>query len=265
MKFLIFGDIVGRPGREAIAKALPALREEYEPDSVIINAENIAHGQGMTEAAMKEAQAWRADVFTSGDHAWDNESGVELLSRKDSNIIRPANYPDGVPGRGYYIYTNGAWRIAVINLQGQVFFKNHPDNPFLCLDRLLAQEDIKQADVVLMDFHADATSEMRAMGWHANGRVAAVWGTHSHVPTADAQILPKGTGYITDVGMTGAYHSIIGMDPVGPMKTFLLQTKQKFEPPVDGPAEVNALYLEIDPQEGRTTRIANIRKILNDG
>jgi metallophosphoesterase (TIGR00282 family) len=263
MRFLVFGDVAGRPGREAITQAISDLRKEYNPDSVIVNVENITHGHGVSASAMSDTKSWGADAFTTGDHAWDNEPGVELLEKKNSNIIRPANYPDGVPGRGYYIYTNGVYRIAVINLQGQVFFKNSPLNPFLYVEELLKRADIKEADIVLVDFHIGATSEIRAMGWYLDGRVSAVWGTHTHVPTNDAQILPQGTGYISDVGMNGAYYSVIGMDPAAPLKMFLTQTKQHMEPPTGGPLEVNAIVLDVDPKTGKTSHIANIRKILN--
>lgn len=262
MRFLILGDVVGKPGRLAVSRVLPQWREELEADSIIVNIENIAHGMGISPATLNEARQWGADVLTSGDHAWDNEKGAALLNDGTWPLIRPANYPVGVPGRGYYLYRNGAWQVAVINLQGQVFFKNHPDNPFHCLDGLLAKDDIRQADIVLVDFHVEASSEARALGWHADGRVAAVWGTHTHVPTADAQILPGGTGYITNVGMQGNYDSIIG----GTRRLlggFLRQTRVKFEVDDPGKLEVNGLMLEVDPRSGRAVDIAHIRKILD--
>lgn len=264
MKFLIFGDVVGRPGRAAISRVLADLKNQYQPDAVIINIENIAHGAGISPASFAEVAPWGGQVYTTGDHAWDNKAGVPLLENKSLPIIRPANYPAGAPGRGYIIFGNGAWQVAIINLQGQVFMRNHPANPFEALDQLLQIPDIKNAHIRLVDFHAQASSEKRAMGWYSDGRVAAIWGTHTHVPTADAQILPRGTGYITDVGMNGAYHSIIGVDPAGPLKTFRQQTPAKFDPPEGGPLEVNALYLDVDPKQGTTTDIAQIRKILDD-
>jgi len=264
MRFLIFGDVFGRLGRDAINQILPQLREEHQPDSVIINIENIAHGKGISPDTVTEALKWQADVYTTGDHAWDNTVGLDSLNDKKIPIIRPANYPDGVPGRGYHIFTNGAWQVAVINLQGQVFFRNHPLNPFHYLDQLLEQPDIKKANIVLVDFHAEVTSESRGLGWHADGRVSAIWGTHTHVPTADAQIMPQGTGYITDVGMVGGYNSIIGTAKEAPLRMFLKQTRQSMEQPDDGPLEVNALLLDVDPKSGQTTDIALIRQILND-
>lgn len=261
MRFLIFGDVVGAPGRAALHAALAGLRTELQPDSIIINVENIAHGAGISPDTMREAQRWRADAYTTGDHAWDNKAGLPLLVDPALAILRPANYPAGVPGRGYHVYTCGAWRIGVINLQGQVFFKNDPLNPFHTLDDLLQEEALRQADAVLIDFHAEATSEARAFGWHADGRVAAVWGTHTHVPTGDAQILPGGTGYVTDVGMCGAHHSIIG-GSLALKQRFLTQLKMKFAVAEGGPLEVNALVLDVDPRSGRTTALTPVRRIL---
>ncbi len=264
MKFLIFGDVVGKPGREAINQALPKLREEYQPDSVIINIENMAHGSALSPETIKVALAWQADVYTTGDHAWDNKKGIPFLENKSLPIIRPANYPVATPGRGYHLYSVGAYEVAVIHLQGQVFFRNHPSNPFYALDELLQRPDIKRAAIKLVDFHAEATSEKRGLGWHADGHVTAIWGTHTHIPTADAQILPAGTGYISDIGMNGNHHSIIGVDKSGPLKGFLTQTKMSHSYEDDGPLEIGCLLLEVDVKSGRTTNIAHIRKILND-
>ena len=261
MRFLIFGDVVGRPGREAVTRVLPELRDEHKPDNVIINVENIAHGMGISPTAMAEARAWQADVYTTGDHAWDNKAGVPLLDDQALPIVRPANYPENVPGRGYHIFSSGAYRVAVLNLQGQVFFKNDPNNPFHTADALLRQDDIKSADVVLIDWHVEATSEARALGWHLDGRVAALWGTHTHVPTADAQILPGGTGYITDVGMCGNYHSIIGGDRAM-LKGFLQQLKARYTVDDTGPLEIGALLIDVDPSSGTTTQIKHLRTIL---
>ncbi len=264
LRFLIFGDVVGRPGREAVSRALPELRKEYNPDSVIVNVENISHGMGVTASTFSEVEGWQADVYTLGDHAWDSKQGFEVLEDKRKPIVRPANYPEGVPGRGYHIFSRGAYRVAVINLQGQVFFRNQPFNPFHMLDELLARPELAAANIKLVDFHAEATSEKRGLGWHADGRVAAIWGTHTHVPTADAQILPKGTGYITDVGMCGNYNSIIGVDKEGPLRSFLTQMKMSVSIDDTGPLEVGGLLLDIDAGTGKTTSIAHIRKILNN-
>lgn len=264
MKFLVFGDVVGRPGRKALTQALPQLKAEYQPDSVIINIENIAHGAGISPKTVEEALCWNADAYTTGDHAWDNKKGVPLLENSRLPLIRPANYPGNVPGRGYHVYSCGAYQVAVLNLQGQVFFSNHPENPFAALDRLLKIPDIANTHIRLVDFHAEATSEKRAAGWYADGRVAAVWGTHTHVPTADRQILPGGTAYISDIGMNGLHHSIIGVDTAGSLKRFLTQVPHKLTLEDEGPLEVNAVLINIDPSTGQARDIAQIRKILND-
>lgn len=264
MKFLVFGDVVGTLGRKVITQELLKLREEHGVDAVIVNIENMAHGRGISPDTMEEALAWNAFAFTTGDHAWDNAPGIDILSDPKVPIVRPANYPAPVPGRGYVVLQQGAFEIAVINLQGQVMFKNHPDNPFHALDEILKQPDVARAAIKLVDFHAEATSEKRGFGWYADGRISAMWGTHTHVPTADAQILPKGTGYISDVGMNGAYESIIGMDPKVPVKQFLNQLRGKMEPPETGSMELNAVMLDIDPSTGKTTAIAHIRHIVQN-
>lgn len=264
MKFLIFGDVSGVLGREGLDRALPLLRKEFEPDSVIINIENIAHGKGVTAETMRQALAWKADVYTTGDHAWDHEQAISILNDPAVPMIRPANYPKKAAGRGWHVFQNGAFRVAVINLQGQVMFRNHPANPFEALDEILAIPEVAGANITLLDFHAEATSEKRGLGFYADGRLSAMWGTHTHVPTADAQILPNGTGYITDLGMCGGYNSIIGMSPEGPLKMFTQQTKAKFEPPTEGPAEVNGIFLEVDPSTGKTNRIEHIRRIVDN-
>ncbi|MGH9857099.1 MAG: TIGR00282 family metallophosphoesterase [Acidobacteriota bacterium] len=261
MKILVFGDVVGRIGREGITSVLPKLRKQHGPDLVIANVENIAHGKGISPTAMQEAFRWKADVYTSGDHAWDNVKGLEILTDPSVPIVRPVNYPSRVPGRGWLTLRQGAWSVAVINMQGQVMFKNDPSNPFYALDEVLKEPDVAACQVKLLDFHAEATSEKRALGWYADGRLTALWGTHTHVPTADAQILPQGTGYITDVGMNGAYKSIIGQDITGPLTMFVTQLKHKFSPPTEGAVEINALLLTIDPSQGKTTDITLIREI----
>jgi 2',3'-cyclic-nucleotide 2'-phosphodiesterase len=264
MRFLIFGDVVGSLGRKGIDAVLPDLREELQPDAVIINIENIAHGKGISPQTVQEALTWKADVYTTGDHAWDNKAGLPILEDSSIPIIRPANYGPGAPGKGWHTWSIGAYQATVINMQGQVMFRNHPANPFHTIDALLEEPDIQQSHVVLLDFHAEATSEKRALGWYTDGRIAGIWGTHTHVPTADAQVLPEGTAYITDVGMNGAYHSIIGVDRKGPIKAFLTQIKEKMEPSDTGPIEVNAVMIDVDPSTRKATAIAQIRKILND-
>lgn len=263
MRFLALGDVVGRPGREAVAKLLPDLRAEFKPDHVIINIENMAHGNGISPDTWSEAKAWQADAYTTGDHAWDNEAGWPLLDDPSLAIVRPANYPSGVPGRGWHVFTSGIYRVAVINLQGQVFFKNHPASPFMIADQLLAHPDVAAADVVLVDFQAEATSEKRALGWHLDGRISAMWGTHTHVPTADAQLLPGGTGYISDLGMTGRHHSIIGVDRGISLKHFRTQLKVRHTYDDEGPYELGGVIIDVDPATGRATHMEHVRRIFD--
>lgn len=263
MKILVFGDVVGRPGRDAVTKILPKWRERYQPDAVIVNIENIANGRGLSQSTVEEALQWKADLYTTGDHAWDTEESKKMLEKKDLPIIRPANYPNGVPGRGYASFNVGARKVMVINLQGQVFFKNNPNNPFHTLDELLNKEEIRNSDLILAEFHAEATSEKRAFGWHVDGRLAAVWGTHTHVPTADAQILPQGTGYISDVGMNGLLDSIIGGSKKL-LKSYQTQIKMRFEAEEAGRLECNAVLIEVDPSVNKAKSIALCREILND-
>lgn len=261
MRFLVMGDVVGRPGREAVTRALPDLRRDFTPDHVIINIENIAHGNGISPDTWTEALSWHADVYTTGDHAWDNETGWPILNDPNAPLVRPANYPAGVPGRGWQVFSSGAYRVAVINVQGQVFFKNHPLSPFATIDHLWGQPDIAGVDVVLIDFQAEATSEKRALGWHVDGRASALWGTHTHVPTADAQILPEGTGYISDIGMAGLHHSIIGADRETSLKHFRTQLKVKQTYDSGGPLELGGAIIDVDPTTGKTTHIELVRRI----
>lgn len=268
MKFLVFGDIVGEIGRRALRAVLPIWQEEHQPQAILANIENMAHGRGISPASFAELSGLGISAYTTGDHAWDHRPGIPLLENAAHHITRPANYPPGAPGRGYAIFSIGAVQIAVLNIQGQVFFKNHPNNPFHSLDELLTVPDVAASHVKLLDFHAEASSEKRAMGYYADGRVTAVWGTHTHVPTADAQILPGGTGYISDIGFTGGFNSIIGMDAQGPLKMFTTQMKERFNPVEQGDFEINALLLTTNPlqEKGftRTIDIALLRKIMKD-
>lgn len=263
VRFLILGDVVARPGREAISRALPALRRDFNPDHVIINIENIAHGSGIAPAPWQEAQSWNADVYTLGDHAWGNDAGHALLEDTSLPIVRPANYPDKKAGRGYHIFRSGAYHVAVINLQGQVFFDEPPENPFHVIDTLLEHPDITKADIRLIDFQAEATSEKRGLGWHVDGRISALWGTHTHVPTADAHILPDGTGYITDVGFCGNHHSVIGLDRRESVRHFLTGKKIRRSYDDGGPLEIGGAVIDIDPRSGHTTRIEHVRRIIS--
>jgi metallophosphoesterase (TIGR00282 family) len=227
MKILFIGDIVGKPGRRAVRELLPGIVEERRIDFVIANCENAAAGLGVTADILEELYGVGIDILTSGNHIWDKKEIMEIAD-DCGRLLRPANYPDGVPGQGSVVMlTRGGVDIGVINLAGRVFM--HPlDCPFRAADREIDKMK-KKARTILVDMHAEATSEKIAMGWYLEGRVTAVLGTHTHVQTADERILPGGTAYITDVGMTGPFDSVIGIRKEAILKRFLLQIPVKFD------------------------------------
>ncbi|MFH2063184.1 MAG: TIGR00282 family metallophosphoesterase, partial [bacterium] len=214
MRILVFGDIVGGIGREAVIGTLPGLRAETNPDLVIANCENLAGGLGVTPRTLDQMIDAGVDAFTSGNHLWDRPQISEVLAdnRYSERLVRPANYPPDTPGRSWILLTVGEKRVLVLNFVGKVFSNVLTDNPFRSLDKILVETAGLKADIVLVDFHAEATSEKIAFGWHTDGRAAAVWGTHTHVPTRDERILTRGTAYITDVGMTGLRDGVIGVE-----------------------------------------------------
>jgi metallophosphoesterase (TIGR00282 family) len=253
VKLLFVGDIVGSPGRRAVESLLPGLRERHEVDFAVVNGENSAGGLGITEKIARALYAAGADAITLGNHAYRHTDVYDFLDRDDS-IVRPANYPKADPGRGHTIVERDGKRLAVVNLSGTVFL-DAARSPFAEADALLAELRDK-ADHVLVDFHAEATSEKVAMGWYLDGRVTACVGTHTHVPTADARVLPGGTAYISDVGMTGARNGVIGVKRDGAIKRFLTQRPVKFETATEDPW-LNAVLIEAD-DSGRATSIEQI-------
>ena len=255
MKILFFGDIVGKIGRRAVAEVIAQAREELKPDIVVANGENMAHGMGITKKTLAEVWAAGVDIVTSGNHISDKDECAEILAAPDARVIRPANYPPAVPGKGVIVVPVGSRTLAVINLLGRVFMYEHPDCPFRTLDAILATPQVAKADAVVVDIHAEATSEKVALGWYADGRVTAVVGTHTHVPTSDARVLAKGTAYVSDIGMTGGRDGVIGMDREGPLKGFLTQMNAKFEVIEHGVAQVNAVLIESDPASMRAIAI----------
>ncbi|MFQ6109568.1 MAG: TIGR00282 family metallophosphoesterase [Candidatus Aminicenantales bacterium] len=248
---LFLGDIIGRPGRRALKKHLPSLIEKCSPSLVIANAENAAGGIGITEKVGQELFT-QVHVLTSGNHIWDKREGVSFLE-KEPRLLRPANYPSVNPGKGTYLFEDRSGRkIGILNLQGRVFMEPI-DCPFQVADREVPA--LKEAtSVVVVDFHAEATSEKQAMGWHLDGRVSAVIGTHTHVPTADERILPKGTAFITDVGMIGGYNSVIGIRRDQALNRFLTARPHRFEPGKEGTL-FSALAVEVDAQSGRAISV----------
>ena len=227
MKLLFVGDVIGKPGRRALRNLLPRLVDQHRADYVVVNVENSAGGFGVTPDVLRDIEDLPIDVYTTGNHVWDKKEAMDLLDRMP-HLLRPANYPDGNPGKGLHVGETAAGiPVAVMNLEGLVFMHNL-ESPFRTADRLLKGLDPK-VKVVMVDFHAEATSEKQAMGFYLDGRVSAVLGTHTHVPTADERVLPKGTALQTDTGMTGPYESIIGMRADKVLKRFLLQTPSSFE------------------------------------
>jgi metallophosphoesterase (TIGR00282 family) len=270
LKILFIGDINGKIGRKAVAKLLPGIKKEVKPDLVIANAENSAHGSGVTENTLKELQASGIDWMTNGDHAFKTLKQLELYNKYP--ILRPANYSHNVPGRGYAIITIGSRRpggtsknILLINLIGRVFMHLDYDCPFRKLNEILANPILpeKKLSAIIVDIHAEATSEKTAMGHFADGKVSAVLGTHTHIMTADYKVTEKGTAYITDVGMVGAADSCLGVDKENIIKTFLTQIKYPHVIPEKGPAIFNSVLITINPKTVKATSIKPITKIIN--
>jgi 2',3'-cyclic-nucleotide 2'-phosphodiesterase len=224
MRVLFIGDVVGSPGRRGLRDAMPALRERHSPDLIVVNGENSAGGMGITERTAADIFAAGAGVITTGNHVYRHREAYEFLER-EHHVIRPANYPQGNPGRGYTVVEVGGMRVGVINLSGAAGLKV-ARSPFDAVDEILGRIE---ADAVLVDFHAEMTSEKVAMGWHLDGRAAAVLGTHTHVPTADGRVLPKGTAFISDVGMTGSRTSVLGVKPEQALAALMTQMPTRFE------------------------------------
>ncbi|HLW46252.1 MAG TPA: TIGR00282 family metallophosphoesterase [bacterium] len=256
MNVLFIGDVVGRPGRRAVAQWLPALRREAAADFVVANGENSAGGFGITPATFQDLTAAGVDVVTGGNHIWHTREAPVLLDG-EPRLLRPANYPPGAPGRGAGVFTAAGARVAVLNLQGRVFM-----DPLLSpfdYAREEAERLRAETPVILVDMHAEATSEKAALAWHLDGRVSAVVGTHTHVQTADERILPAGTAFISDAGMTGPRDSVIGMSREGVLQRFLTLLPARFEV-ADGPVQLNAVLIEIDPGSGRASAIRRVNR-----
>jgi len=253
MRLLFVGDVVGSPGRRALEALLPGLRERYEPDFVVVNGENAAGGLGITPRIAGPWLESGIDAITLGNHVWKHNEVYEYLDR-EPRIVRPANYPKGNPGRGHTVVEGEAGRLGVINLSGTVFLEA-ARSPFPEADALLAELRGK-TDWVLVDFHAEATSEKVAMGWHLDGRVSACLGTHTHIPTADARVLPGGTAYCTDVGMTGPRGGVIGVRREQSLERFLTMTNVRYEVADEDPW-LNAVLVEAR-SDGRATAITQI-------
>ncbi len=261
MRILFIGDIVGRPGRQLVKTGLAALVSRHEVDLVIANAENAAAGFGITREIGDELLDGGVDVMTSGNHIWDKKEALDYIGA-EPRLLRPSNYPAAAPGNGSYVArARDGQNVAVINLMGRVFMLNI-DDPFAVVMREL--EAVRQrARVVFVDFHAEATSEKIAMGWYLDGKVTAVVGTHTHVQTADERILPKGTAYLTDVGMTGPHDSIIGVEIEPALNRFLSALPQRFETATANP-RLNAVIVDADEKTGAATDIERLSYSLDE-
>ncbi|MEM6940454.1 MAG: TIGR00282 family metallophosphoesterase [Pseudomonadota bacterium] len=260
MKVLFLGDVMGRAGREAVAAHLPRLREDWKLDFVIVNGENATSGMGLSAAHAKALLAAGADCLTLGDHAFDQKDMLSFIEQ-EPRILRPLNYSKSAPGKGARIFAaaNGK-RVLVCQALGQVFMKRPFDDPFSALDIVLKAHPLGgMAAAIIVDIHCEATSEKMATGHWCDGRASLVVGTHTHVPTADAMILPGGTGYLTDAGMCGDYHSVIGMDKAEPLRRFVTGMPKERFTPAAGEATLSGVYLETNDQTGQAERILPVR------
>ena len=258
MKILFIGDVVGKSGRRALRRFLPELQDQTEADLTVVNAENAAGGFGVTAGVLEEfLEQSEIDVLTSGNHIWDKREALDLI-QDEPRLLRPHNYPGGTPGSGWVVATasNGV-QVGVLNIMGTVFMHPTLDCPFSSAHQALEKKP-SVVKVVLVDFHAEATSEKVAMGWYLDGRASAVVGTHTHIPTADERVLPQGTAHISDVGMTGCYNSVIGMETAGVLKRFVERVPERFEV-ASGPASVCGVIIDVDETTGKSRSIARVR------
>ncbi|HEV2065082.1 MAG TPA: TIGR00282 family metallophosphoesterase [Thermoanaerobaculia bacterium] len=256
MNILFVGDVVGSPGRRALKDALEGVIDRHRIDFTIVNVENAAGGFGLTVELFNELLKMPIDVLSSGNHIWDKKEIYDTLESSD-RLLRPANYPPGNPGRGFTVQKTAAGiPVGVLNLQGQVFMPANADSPFRVADESLAK--MKDARVVFVDMHAEATSEKQAMGWYLDGRVAAVVGTHTHVPTADETIHPGGTAYLSDAGMTGAYEGIIGFSKDRIIEKFLSQTPRSFET-AKKDIRLSGCVVDADETTGKARKIERVQ------
>ena len=254
MKIMLTGDVVGRPGRRAFQKYTPKLRQERQIDVVVVNGENSAGGKGITRKSLDELYHGGADIVTSGNHVWDKKDVLEFIDREPF-LVRPGNYPEGAPGKGSCIYPFRSKNIGMMNLSGRTFMPVL-DCPFQKAEELL-RELTPGCDVLILDFHAEATSEKMAMGWYLDGRVNCIVGTHTHIQTADERILPGGTAYITDLGMVGAWNSVLGVCTDIVLDKFTKALPVRFDL-ANGPNVYSAVILEIDDVSNKTTAIERV-------
>ena len=256
MRFLVVGDIIGNPGRKALKYGVLGI--DY--DVLVVNVENSAGGFGITKGVYEELLEYGVDVMTSGNHIWDKKEVFEFID-SSTNLLRPANYPKGAPGRGYGIFEKKGIKFAVVNLMGRIFLEPHLENPFTLFDKIY-EEVSKETNIILVDFHAEATSEKWAFGIHTDGKASVVYGTHTHVPTMDHVILKNGTAYVSDVGMSGCWYSVIGMKPKEAIERFLTGLPRKYSVEESGDLVFNAILVEVDEKNGKATNLERIQRYI---
>lgn len=257
MNILFFGDLVGRPARNILKQVLPEYRKKYKADLVIANADNLAHGKGVTKNTVKEMTEAGIDVLTCGDHIWDTSESLDMLKEGGHNLLYPANFPDIDNENSSRIVKAGSSKVLIISLMGRVFFGSHPDCPFRKADKIIKQN---KADIIIIDFHGEATSEKRALGFYLDARVSAVLGTHTHIQTADEEILDGGTAYISDVGMVGPKDSILGCDKNAVIEQMLNQRKFRYQISNDENILINAVVVGIDEKSGKAKSINRLNE-----
>lgn len=260
MRILFIGDIVGKPGREVVRQILPRLKEELRAEIIVANAENAAGGAGLTTVTAREILAAGVDAITLGDHVWDQRGFSEEIDGLES-VCRPANLPPENPGRTHLVVEKNGFRLGLVTVLGRTFMKLNADCPFRTADAKLKALR-KETDAVLVEIHAEATSEKIALGWYLDGRAAAVIGTHTHTPTADARLLPRSTAYLTDAGMTGPYESVLGRE-IGPILGRFLDGLPRKWPVAEGDLRLCGVLIEIDPESGQATRCERVERSLS--
>ena len=261
MNILFFGDLVGRPARNILRQVLPDYKKKYKIDLVIANADNLAHGKGVTKNTVKEVIEYGVDVLTCGDHIWDTNQALEMLEEGNYSFICPANYPILDHKKGYKIIEVNSRKVLIINLIGRVFLKDHPDCPFRAVDKIL-KDNAENFDAAVVDLHSEATSEKRAMGFYLSSRVSAVLGTHTHIQTADEEILDGKTAYISDVGMVGPKDSVLGCKKEFVINQMMTQTKFRYEISNDENIMINAVVVEIDDGSGKAKSIKRVNEVV---
>lgn len=257
MKVILIGDIFGKIGRKAVAEVLPAWKRKYKPDFVIANNDNLAHGKGITERTATEVLDSGIDVLTGGDHTLSAQ-GMDLLERTSLPILRPANFPPGVPGTGEIVLKKGDKKLLMISLVGRVFFHEDFDDPFRKLDEILKKHSKKKYTGIVVDFHSEATSEVNALGFYADGRISALVGTHTHIGTVDTRVLDNGTAFVSDIGAVIAVDSVLGENKEGIIHSFLYQQPFKHDPVETGLCNIGAVLVDIDEKTGKAKSIKRI-------